>query len=109
MKTFKPTDPVSTPRLYTAAANIKAANAMISAAKKLGESGKQAIADWLRTERDTDIEVLPIGELVNIEGICLIEIGSMNKFDEASFQLADPEQHAKFKRDIPVKKFKPLT
>ena len=108
MKVFKPTTPESIAALQRAALAIKAANGMFSAAKKMSEAGKTALADWLKTERDTDLETLPIGDLISIDGICLIEIGKMNKFDEARFQLAQPELHAEFKRDLPVKKFKPL-
>lgn len=107
LKTFKPS-PESLAALQRAALSIKSANGMFSAAKKMAEAGKAALADWLKAERDTDIETLPIGDLVSIDGVCLIEISKMNKFDEAAFSLADPEKHAEFKKDLPVKKFKPL-
>jgi hypothetical protein len=108
MKTFKVTDPTVAATLQRAAKTIKQANGMFAAAKKMAEAGKAALADWLKTERETDLETLAIGELISIEGVALIEIGKMNKFDEAKFQLAQPETHAQFKRDVAVKKFKPL-
>jgi hypothetical protein len=108
MKTFKVTDPTAAESLRRAALAIKSGNGMFAAAKKMVEAGKAALADWLKTERETDIETLAIGELISIEGVALIEIGKMNKFDEGAFQLAQPETHAQFKRDVPVKKFKPL-
>jgi hypothetical protein len=104
MKTFKTTDET----LRRAADNIKLGNTQLAAAKKLVDTGKAAIADWLQRERDVNLDTLPIGELIAIDGICLIEIGKMNKFDEPAFQLAHPGQHAEFKRDFSVKKFKPI-
>jgi len=107
MHTFKPTG-AELERLQSAAKKLKAGNAKFGEAKKDTEAAKAAISDWLKTERNLDLTTLPIGEMVQIDGVALVEITSMNKFDEKSFLLSDPTTHAKFKKDFTVTKYKPL-
>ncbi len=107
MQTFKPTGS-ELEKLQAAAQKLKAGNAKFGEAKKDTEAAKAAISDWLKTERKLDLSTLPIGEMVQIEGVALVEITSMNKFDEKSFLLANPETHARFKKDFTVTKYKPL-
>lgn len=107
MKTFKANE-MDAAMLKDAASKLKAANAAIAAANKQVEASKQAIAQWLKDNRDTDIDALTIGEFVQIDGIVMIERAKQNKFDEKAFLLEQPAQHAAYKRDFPMNKFKSL-
>lgn len=95
-------------KLQAAAKLLKEANKFFAIAKKNSESAKAAISEWLKANRQLDIETLKIGEMVMVESVCLIEIGSQNKFDEKAFLLAEPELHQKFKKDFSFTKFKSL-
>lgn len=91
-----------------AAKALREANRIISQAQKSADAAKEAITKLLIEKRGINPEILHIGDIVNIEGVLLLEIGKMNKFDEKSFSLKNPETYNAFKRDIPCKKFKPL-
>lgn len=107
MRTFKPAE-ADLPELQKSAARLKTANRLFGVAKRESEAAKKHLSDWLREKRDLDIAVLPIGEFVSLEGVALIEIGKQNRFDEDAFVLAQPETYEQFKKDFPVRKFKPL-
>ncbi len=107
MQTFKPND-TDKAALDKAAQAIKAGNLLNAQGKKLVDAGKAAIETWLKDSRQCDLATLGIGDLVSIDTVCLVEIGKQNRFDEGAFQLAQPEMHAKYKKDFPTKKFKPL-
>ncbi len=96
------------PLLLAAAHQLKLANAALAKAKKSGDRAKEILTAWLKDERSLDLNTLLIGDIVNIDGICLIEIASQNRFDETAFATMHPEIHASFKTEKPVRKFKPL-
>lgn len=104
MKTIKTDDPA----VLDAVRNLKAANAMFGEAKKKSEASKEMLARWLKEHRGIELETLAIGEMVQIDGVLLIEISKQNKFDEAAFSLDHPQLHADYHRDKSIKKFKPL-
>ena len=87
--------------------NIARAREIGAEQRKLDEIGKAYHADFLKSERNIDIDALPIGEMVNVNnGALVVEIGAQNRFDEKAFAVQYPELHKKFIRAIPVKKFK---
>ena len=86
---------------------LRAARLLEAQAEKETDAAKHAIAHWLKEQRGVDIETLPIGEFINIEGVAVIEIGKRNKFDEKSFILSHPKLHAEFKKDFPIQYYKP--
>jgi hypothetical protein len=94
--------------LQAASVALRQANAVLAKAKESADAAKEAIINWLKSERSIDIETLPIGEIVMIEDVVIIKITSQNRFDEKAFLLADPAIHAKWKKDMPVRKFDPL-
>jgi hypothetical protein len=94
--------------LKDAAQMIKDGNAMFGVAKKKTEAGKEIVSRWLKDNRGIDLETLPIGEILNLDGVVLIEIGKQTRFDEARFAQERAEDHAAYMRDNPVRKFKPL-
>jgi hypothetical protein len=87
---------------------LRDANKKMAEAKKAVEASKEMLSKCLLEERGVILDELPIKEMVHIEGVVMIEIGSQNKFDQSSFMIAEPELFAKWKRDIPVIRFKPL-
>jgi hypothetical protein len=105
--TFKPTGDDET-KLREAAKKLKQSNALLAIGKKGADAAKECIEGWLKQERKFDVATLEIGDIVNIEGIVLIEVGKQNKFDEKAFLLAQPSLHEEWKRDMPVRKFKAL-
>jgi len=104
MQTFKLTDPA----LIQAAKILKAANAMAAQSKKEIETAKAIISQRILALRQVDISKLPIGDVISIDGIALIEIGKQNRFDSDSFQIANPALYEKYKKDFPTIKIKPL-
>lgn len=104
MKTIKTDDPA----IEQAARSLKSANAMFGEAKKKSEAAKEMITRWLKDNRGVELESMAIGEMVQIEGIILIEVTKQNRFDEAAFSLDHPQLHADYHREKPIKKFKPL-
>ena len=105
MKQFKPSD-ADLLKLQAAATNLQEANKQANTAKATIEANKKVITDWLKENRDLDLDRLEIGETVYIEKVVFIEIGKMNKFDEQAFQIEHGKLHLAFKKDFPVKKFK---
>ena len=87
---------------------LKKFNAVQAETKKTIEATKAFFAKWLKDNRGLDLETLPIGEIVVIEGVVMIEMGKMDKFDEKAFLLEHADLHATFKRPLPVTKYKPL-
>lgn len=104
MKTFKANDET----LRQAAQMIKDGNAKLAEGKKQTDAGKAMIEQWLKDARQCDISQLPIGEIVNIETVCLVEISKQTRFNEKRFAVECPEQFASYREECPVKKFKPL-
>src|SRR4051794_27131416 len=107
MKTVKPNEEEAA-GLKQAARLLKVANELLASAKKEAEAAKEQLAKWLKEKREIDLEVLAIGEFVNIDGVCLIEKGKQNKFDEKGFLVAQPALHGQFKKDFPITKYKVL-
>jgi hypothetical protein len=107
MKTVKPNDE-EIGALKKAASMLKVANELTASAKKSAEAAKAELAKWLKENREIDIESLPIGEIVNIDGICLVEKAKQNRFDADGFMLAQPALHAQFKKDFPMTKYRVL-
>jgi hypothetical protein len=107
MQTFKPAG-AELESLRESAALIKSCNSIAAKNEKSVEAAKKSIAEWLKTARSVDLATLPVGEIIIIEDAVMIEIASMSKLDAAALLLAEPELHAKFKKDMAVKKFKPL-
>jgi len=87
---------------------IAEGNKAMAKAKKEIEAGKETLARWLKNERGIDINSLPIGSMVNIEGICLVEVGSQTRFDQKRFAVINPITFAKFNCVNATLKFKPL-
>jgi hypothetical protein len=79
----------------------------LAKAKKQAEAAKSTISDWLEKQRKVTVATLPVGEMVMLEGVCLIEISKQSKFDEKTFMSLHVELHASFKKDFPVVKYKP--
>lgn len=104
MQTFKTNDVA----LVNAAQQIKQGNAILVLVKKQVDASKTAIEAWLKENRQVDIAALPIGEMVNIDGVCLIEVGKQSRLDQAALQLEQPEVFAKYRKEFPCLKFKPL-
>ncbi len=107
MQTFKPSD-TDKAKLTDAAKLIKAGNSAQASGKKQTDAGKVSIAEWLKVERKLDVSSLVIGDMVQVEGICLVECGKQSRFDLASFQLKHPTLYAEFMRDFETLKYKPL-
>lgn len=95
-------------KLQKAAKLLKKSNALFAIAKKDSDAAKSEISDWLKAERQIEIETLPIGEFVHVENVCMIERGKQNKFDEKGFLIAEPKLHADWKKDLPITKYKAL-
>lgn len=91
-----------------AAECIRDGNKLLADGKRLVEAGKASLSAWLKTERKVDVESLPIGEIVNVDKVCLIEIGKQTRFDSKTFQLDRPKDFADYQRDFPTVKYKPL-
>ncbi len=104
MKTIKSNDAA----LVNAAQQIKQGNAILALAKKQVDAGKTAIETWLKDNRQVDLATLPIGEMVNIDGICLVEVGKQSRLDQSALQLEQSEIFAQYRKDFPCLKFKPL-
>ncbi|HEV2210839.1 MAG TPA: hypothetical protein VG167_18860 [Verrucomicrobiae bacterium] len=94
--------------LQKAAISLDRANDAMAEAKRASEAAKETIAKWLRDKREVDIDKLPIGELVHIDDVVMIEIARMRKFDSTLFHSEKPELYQQYQRDLAVKKFKPL-
>jgi hypothetical protein len=107
VKTVKPNEQESA-ELQKAARLLKVSNELLASAKKEADAAKELLAKWLKEKRDIDVEVLLIGEIVNIDGVCLIKKGKQNKFDVNGFMVAQPALHAEFKKDFPITKYEVL-
>lgn|SRR5262249_28682070 len=95
-------------QLKQACQNLKEANSALARANKTASGAKEIICRRLYELREVNLEILPIGAIVSVEKLLLIEIGKQNRFDEKQFELDDAETYAKYKKDFPCKKFKPL-
>lgn len=104
MKTFKANDET----LKQAATMIKDGNMMLAKGKKQADAGKAMIEQWLKEQRQCDLSTLSIGEIINIETVCLVEIGKQTRLDQATMQLQDPVLFAKYQKEFATVKFKPL-
>lgn len=107
MTTFKPNE-AEMVELKTAAEALKAANEALADAGKTVEAAKAKLGKWLEDNRSLKIETMKVGELVQIDGVVLIERAKQNKFDVKAFEMAQPKMYLGFKRDFPMTKFKPL-
>jgi len=94
--------------LTQACENLKAANAALASANKTAKGAKATISQKLKELRDVDIGALPIGELVSIDKLLLIEIGKQHRFDERQYSLDRPDEFEAYQKDFPVVKYKPL-
>jgi hypothetical protein len=104
MKTTKPNDQ-EIGKLITAAQSVKSGNRAIADGKKLVETGKEYIADWLAKNRAIELDKQPFDEVVSIQGVCVVQIGSQVRFDEKAFMIQHPELHAQFMRKNKILKF----
>jgi hypothetical protein len=104
MKTFKANDET----LVQAAKMIKDGNAKLAEGKKQSDAGKAMIEGWLKDARQCDLATLAIGEIVNIESVCLVEIGKQTRFNEKRFAVEQPETFASYREEMAIRKFKPL-
>jgi hypothetical protein len=104
MKSFK----IDDADLTKACANLRKANTTLAEAGKTAEASKTIIRSRLKELRGVDVGTLPIGEIVSVEGLLLVEIGKQNRFDEKQFALDKPALHGEYKKDMPCVKFKPL-
>lgn len=109
MQTFK-ANSADLEKLKAMAQAIKTGNAQLASAKKQVDAAKENLAQWLVSERGTDIgaESFAIGEIINIESVCLVEAGKQTRFDSAKFQLEQPELWAKYQGTFKTLKYKPL-
>lgn len=107
MKTYKPS-PQELPGLKDAAGLLKRSNALAAAAAKAVEAAKRQLAKWLKEQRGVELESLVVGDVVQIDNVCLIEVTGQKRFDQASFRLAQPEMFEEWEKETAVKKFKPL-
>ncbi len=103
MQTFK----INDTEIETLCSRLKEANKASADNAKEIETCKALLKDKLKHHRNVTVEALNIGDILKVNDCLLLEIGSMNKFDEKAFSLKHPDIHAKFKRDIRVTKFKP--
>jgi hypothetical protein len=94
--------------LQTAAVNLKSANQRLAAAQKDVDNAKLIIRHWLVVHRNIYIDTLPTGDIIQIEGVCIVQRDRQHKFDEAAFSIAHPDIYTTWKRDFPVNRFKPL-
>ncbi len=108
MNTVRVTESSQLESLKTVAIDLKEANAAVAAANNKAEACKDYISRWLSINRKINVADLPVGEIVIIEGVCMIEIASQNKFDAKEFLLAHPALHEEFKREFPMRKYKVL-
>jgi hypothetical protein len=104
MQTFK----TNNETLLQAAQMIKDGNAKLAEGKKQSDAGKAMIETWLADNRQCTLASLPIGELVNIESVCLVEIGKQNRFNEKRFAVEHPETFAAYREEMRLTKYKPL-
>ncbi len=107
MKTYKPNE-TEIVTLRDAAKSLATGNKMLSDGKKSSDAGKAGIAAWLVSARGCHIDTLPLGEIVHVEGVAMVEIASQSRFDEKAFALAHPDLHATFIRPLRITKYKPL-
>lgn len=108
MITLKVTEASAQKSLQTVMSDLKEANAAAAAANKKAEACKEYVTRWLKENRNISLENLKIGDIVHVEGICMIEISKQNKFDQNEFMLAQPGLFEEYKRDFAVRKWKAL-
>jgi hypothetical protein len=108
MRTVRP-DQDDLPNLQGLAKRLKKANGLMAFAIKERDITKAGLSDWLKQKRNIDTEVLAIGEMINIEGVVLLEVAKQNRFDEKGFGAAEPKLHEAYKKEFPMLKFKPLS
>lgn len=107
IRTVKPNE-IDKGTLKAMSAKLAMANTMLGQGKKMADQAKESIARWLKENREIDLNVLEIGEMVQIEDILLLEIGKQSRFDEIGFAQSHPDLHEDFRKDFPIKKFKSL-
>ena len=95
-------------QLKQACQNLKEANEALGRANKTAKGAKAIIEKKLYELRELNLETVPIGEIVTVEKLLLIEIGKQNRFDDEQFELDHPELYQSYKKDFRCKKFKPL-
>lgn len=106
MKTVR-VEGVAFDRLCGAAVKLKTANDALAKAKKDADAAKETITKWLDENRAINVDRLPVGEFVNVEGIVMIEVGKARRFDEAGFAMAHPELKEEWTKDQRRVQFKP--
>lgn len=104
MKQFK----IDDDDLTQACISLREGNRQLAEGKKSVDGAKKIIAHRLKELRDIDLAALPIGEIVSVDKLLLIEIDKQNRFDEARFRLAEPAVYETFKKEFPMVKYKPL-
>jgi hypothetical protein len=105
---FIVTDDKALAKLQAAAVAIRDGNQRISEGTKAVEIGKEAIANWLRDNRECDLSKLEIGSLVTVENVALIEVAKQDRFDAKAFAIEHVALFAAFVKRFPMVKFKAL-
>ena len=94
------------PEFVQACENIRKARQLTTEAKKLDESGKAYLADFLKANRGIDLAKLEIGEMVCVNsGELTIQIAKQSRFDTKGFAIADPETYSQWVKEFPTIKF----
>lgn len=106
MQTFKPSQE-DAQKLVAAAYALKEAYRQQASAKKALESAKSIIDQWLKAERKTDLEKLPVGESIHIEGVVIINIKERKDIDRDKLLAEEPTMHARFYLPKPVAYWSP--
>jgi len=104
MRSFK----IDDDDLKQACINLRDANTALSEANKKASNAKKIIEQKLLKERGLNVRAEPIGEIISIDKMLLIEIGKQNRLDEEQLELDHAELYQSYKRDFPTVKFKPL-
>ena len=79
-----------------AAQNWREGNERQSSGKKLSDAGKETLANLLETERNINVDNLPIGECVSVQDengkeICRVEIGKQNRLNAKKLAIENPK------------------
>jgi hypothetical protein len=99
-------------RIQAAALKIATGNLQKSSGEKLTSAGKDFLARWLEENRLIVVDDLPIGEsvLIKCQGVDVlrVDIGKQNKVDVKALEIEESDVAERFKRDFPMRLFKPL-
>jgi hypothetical protein len=106
LNTFKP-DADSLEILKGFARTLRDARTAKSKAEKAEEASKDALAKWLKENRDYEVSAMRLGDVVFIEDVVMIEVNPRRKFDEQELLAADPDTHEQWMRTKGCTYFRP--